>query len=333
MVLKGVSLCCYTACCLDSSCPITFVQWCSTAVLVAFCLYLGCLEDILLGSMVNSPLLHSMGISPLSMGISLGCWGSLGLSVCQLLGSVFLGLDLSSHASLAHHESFSLSMAGFLSETKLKASFSAMSQFAALALTQSSKVLGEIIILFVYSMVLKEVALLTSYSISWKETFFLPDLPMVLKEVSLLTYGLEKKSLYLWSLTVSLTLLVLSFSLVTLMPSTPRVLKGVDLYCSFLPYVLAGVLKGVSVHVHIAMVLKELDGWSWKDLDATLWFLCDIFPSISKQGSWKESLELVFVLFSTIDLETFLHNTWMRPSLELAACPTMISLHVLVSTT
>ena len=25
---------------------------------------------------------------------------------------------------------------------------------------------------------------------------------------------------------------------------------------------LAGVLKGVSVHVHIAMVLKELDGWS-----------------------------------------------------------------------
>ena len=84
-------------------------------------------------------------------------------------------------------------MAGFLSETKLKASFSAMSQFAALALTQSSKVLEEIIMLFVYSMVLKEVALLTSYSISWKEAFFLPDLPMVLKEVSLplyLTYGL-----------------------------------------------------------------------------------------------------------------------------------------------
>ena len=33
-VLKGVSLCCYTACCLDSSCPICFIWWC-TAVLVA----------------------------------------------------------------------------------------------------------------------------------------------------------------------------------------------------------------------------------------------------------------------------------------------------------
>ena len=35
------------------------------------------------------------------------------------------------------------------------------------------------------SMVLKEGALLTSCSVSWEETFFLPDLPMVLKEVSL----------------------------------------------------------------------------------------------------------------------------------------------------
>ena len=33
-------------------------------------------------------------------------------------------------------------------------------------------------------MVLKEVALMTSCSVSWKETFFLPDLPMVLKNVS-----------------------------------------------------------------------------------------------------------------------------------------------------
>ena len=177
-------------------------------------------------------------------------------------------------------------------------------------------------------MVLKEVefALLTSCSVSWKETFFLPDLPMVLKEVSMPLL-----------LTVSLTLLALSFSMMTLMPSTLMVLKGVDfcLFCFLLPCVsLAGVLKGVLVHVHIARVLKELDGWSWKDLDAILWFFSDALPSIFKQGSWKESLEPVFVLFSVAetDLETFLHNTWMRPSLVLAACPTMISLHVLVST-
>ena len=44
---------------------------------------LGCL--VLMGSMVDSPLLHSMGISPLSMGVSLGCWGLLGsLSACCL---------------------------------------------------------------------------------------------------------------------------------------------------------------------------------------------------------------------------------------------------------
>ena len=90
------------------------------------CLCLGCTGDILLGSMANSLLLYSMGISPLSMGFSLGCWvlissmvdspllhsmgdfssvfhGCLpgllvvtGLSVHWLLGSVLLlGLDLS----------------------------------------------------------------------------------------------------------------------------------------------------------------------------------------------------------------------------------------------
>ena len=133
-------------------------------------------------------------------------------------------------------------------------------------------------------MVLKEieVALLISCFMSWKETFFLPDLPMVLKEVSLSVI-----------LTVSLTLLALSFSLMTLMLSTLMVLKGVNfcLSCSLLPHVsLAGVLKGVSVHVHVAMVLKELDVWSWKDLDASLWFLCGVLPSIFKQESWNESL-------------------------------------------
>ena len=39
--------------------------------------------------------------------------------------------------------------------------------------------------------------------------------------------------------------------LMTHVPSTPRVLKGVNLcpFCSFLPHVWAGVLKGVSVHI------------------------------------------------------------------------------------
>ena len=209
----------------------------------------------------------------------MGYWG---LSVHWQLDSVLLGLDLSGCVGLACCESFSLSTADFLSEMKLKASFSAVSQFAVLALTQSSKVLKEIDLLFVFSMVLKEGALLTSCSMSWKVTFYLPDLPMVLKAVSLPLF-----------LTMSLTLLALSFYLMTIMSSTPGVLKGVDmcLSCSLLshvlagvlkgvtvhfplmtlmpstlrvlPYVsLAGVLKGVSVHVHIAMVLKELDGWS-----------------------------------------------------------------------
>ena len=131
------------------------------------CLCLGCTGDILLGSMVNSPLLcsigisslsmgvslgcwvlkgsmvhspllHSMGISPLSMGVSLGSWWSLGLSVRWLLSSVLLRLGLSGHVSFARHESFSPSMADFFSEMKLKASFSSMSQFAVLALTQPS---------------------------------------------------------------------------------------------------------------------------------------------------------------------------------------------------
>ena len=314
---------------------------------------LGCW--VLMGSMVDSPLLGSMGISPLSMGVCLGCWGSPGLSVCWLLGSVLLALDLFHCAGLAHCESFSLSMADFLSEMKLKASFNAMSQFTVLALIQSSKVLKGIDLLFVSTMVLKEGILLTSYPVSWKETFFLPDLPMVQKEIFLPLF-----------LTVSLTLLASSFSLMTLMlsitgvfigtnlrlfcsflpcvlagvlkgvsvhaflmthmPSTPRVLKGINvylfclflshvwagvlkgfsvhvspmtlmpstsrvlkvinLYCSLLPCVfLAGVLKGVSVHIHIAMVLKELGGWSWKDFDATLWFLHCVLPSIFKQWS------------------------------------------------
>ena len=145
-----------------------------------------------------------------------GWLGFTGLSVCWLLGSVWLGLVLSSGVGLDCGESFSPSRADFFSKMKLKASFSAMSHFAVLALTQSSKVLKEVHWLFVSSMVLKETllvpllsmvlkgtclvpllsmvlnemllvpflpmvlkegALLTSCSVSWKETFFLPDLP------------------------------------------------------------------------------------------------------------------------------------------------------------
>ena len=177
-----------------------------------FCLCLGCMGDVLLSSMVDSPLLHSMVISPLStgvslvcwvligsmvdfpflcsmgmsllsMGVSLGWWLSLELSVCWLPGSVLLVVSLSPSPP---------SMANFFSETKLKASFGAVSQFAVLALTQLSKVLKEIDLLFVVSMVLKEtclvallskvlkeieIALLTSCSVPWRETFFLPTYP------------------------------------------------------------------------------------------------------------------------------------------------------------
>ena len=95
-------------------------------------------------------------------------------------------------------------------------------------------------------------------------------------------WGLERS----WHVSVSLSctsciswvlkgVLVLN-SLMTCMPSTVIVLKGVGFCHSFLPFVFFGVLKGVWVHVHVAMVLKELGGWSWQDFDTTLWFLCDV---------------------------------------------------------
>ena len=81
-------------------------------------------------------------------------------------------------------------------------------------------VLKESLLMLPLLEVLKDVkvALLTLCTMPWKKTFSLLDLPMVLKEVSLLLF-----------LTESLTLLALSFSLMTLMPSTLMVLKGVDL--------------------------------------------------------------------------------------------------------
>ena len=56
-----------------------------------FCLCLGCMGDILMGSMMNSSLLCSMGISPLSVGVSLGCMvfmGSMVDSLCASWGSL-----------------------------------------------------------------------------------------------------------------------------------------------------------------------------------------------------------------------------------------------------
>ena len=286
MVLKGVSLCCYIACCLDSGCPICVV-W---DVLL---LYLQLFPSALAawGTLSWASWWTLLFCAP---WWSLLCpwgspWAAEGHWGCPLAAWLWVaGVGSLRLCRSCHHESFSLSMAGFSSEMKLKAYFSAMSQFTVLALTQLSKVLKGINLLFVSSMVLKEtclvsllsmvlkeieVALLTSCSVSWKETFFLPDLPMVLKEVSL-------------PLLLTMSLAVLA-SLMTLMLSTPRVLEGVDLClsCFLLPHVsLAGVLKGVSVHMHIAMVLKELDGWSWKDLDVTLWFCSDVLPSIFKNG-------------------------------------------------
>ena len=113
-----------------------------------------------------------------------GWLGVTGLLVCQLLGSLWLGLDLASGAGLACGEFFSLSRADFFPEMKLEASFSAMSHFAVLALIHSSKVLKGIILLFVSSVVLKETLLVPLLSMVLKETLLVPHLSMVLKEVA-----------------------------------------------------------------------------------------------------------------------------------------------------
>ena len=120
MVLKRVSLCWYTTCCLDFGCTIHAVQWCCNAVLVAFLplpwLHGGHspgLHDELSSSVLHGDLscvhgglpwllgshwLHGrLSSSALLRDLSSvhgglpGLLGSLGLSVCQLLGSVLLG--------------------------------------------------------------------------------------------------------------------------------------------------------------------------------------------------------------------------------------------------
>ena len=64
-----------------------------------------------------------------------------------------------------------------------------------------------------------------------------------------------------------------------------------------LPVSWSRVLKGCSDYVCLAMALKEVDEWSWRDSDLLLCFLCGGLPSIFKLWSWKGFLELVFTLF------------------------------------
>ena len=118
---------------------ICIVCWCSTAV------HCG-LPGLLASNLAPSWTLFFCilwWISPLSMwGSPWAAEGHWGCLSAWLLGSVLLRLGLSSCAGLAHVVSPSLlSMADFFSETKLKASFSVVSQFAVLTLTQLSKVL------------------------------------------------------------------------------------------------------------------------------------------------------------------------------------------------
>ena len=106
-------------------------------------------------------------------------------------------------------------------------------------------------------MVLKEVevTLLTSGSMSWKETFFLPDLPMVLKEVSL--------PLFIDCVFDSIGIILFSDYSYAIYTNGVKRSQLVPVLLSPASCVsLAGVLKGVLVHVHIAMLLKELHGWS-----------------------------------------------------------------------
>ena len=86
-----------------------------------------------------------------------------------------------------------------------------------------------------------------------------------------LAHGLEASLLLIFTMPLTLlTLSSFSFSLMTCMPCTLMVLKEANLFlcCSFLPHAfftvcvsLAGVLKRVLVHVHLAVILKELDEW------------------------------------------------------------------------
>ena len=102
---------------------------------------------------------------------------------------------------------------------------------------------------------------------------------------------------------------------------------------------LAGVLKGTSVHVYLSIVMKELNEGSWNDSDSALCFLCGVLLfnlfNLFNLWSWKEPLELLVSLFSIAktDLEMSLQSTHTRLNLVLAGMSMMISLGIHVSTT
>ena len=176
------------------------------------------------------------------------------------------------------------------------------------------------------SMVLKGVALLTSCSMSWKETFFLPDLPMVLKEVTMplfLTYHwlCWHYPFLWWSYAIYTNGLEKSW-LVSVLLSPASCIFGWGLERS-----LSACTHSHGLERSGWMVLKGLRCNSL----VPQWYFAIYF----RQWFWKESLELVFVLFSIAEteFESFLHNTHMRPNLVLAACPMTISFGVLASTT
>ena len=212
--------------------------------------------------------------------------------------------SLLSCTCLACCESFSPSTADFLSEMKLKLSFSAMSQCAVLALTQSSKVLKEIDSLCVsLTGVLKEFALLTLCSLSWNENL-----------VPVQTYpGSWKKSFLPLLLTVSLTLLASSFPLVTHMPFITGVLKWVNcvsvLLVSFL-YVGWGLersfcacfpddsyaiyTKGLEMSQLMSVVLISTSGVSWGlERSLSVRFSSDSY-AIYIKGLERESTSIAF---------------------------------------
>ena len=229
----------------------------------------------------------------------------------------------------------------------------------------SSMVLKETLLVQLLSVVLKEGGLLTWCSVSWKETFF----------PARLTWGLERSlSASIFDhIFDSVGIVLFSNDAYAIYTRGLERSQLVSVFLSFAFMCSAGVLKGVSVHVSLmtyAVYTKGLEiswlvllppalcmfGWDLErslgacacshGLERTGWMVlkglwCNslvplwCFAIYFKQRSWKESLELIFVLFSIAetDLETFLHKTWTKSNLEQAACQTMISLHVLVSTT
>ena len=331
-----------------------------------------------------------MEISSLSMGDVLDIWGSLLLLVCQLLG---WGRILSVHLLLL------VSPPSIFSEMKLETSFSTVSHYIFLALTQSSKVLKLtlLVLCFTYGILKGIKFVLTFPTVSWEAIFFIPDLPMVLKEVCLLLFLTKSLSrtctrvLKGVNFCLHCSLLprvpwtgvlkwvsTLSFSLLARIPFIWRVLKwvsnsvaksscGVSVDCSSCWVCLADLwpeMTKLSSLLSVPSIYEGLERGSWKEL--ILSSLCSFQHEGLERGSWNESnlhpfcphelllcsdlllghlqgtLPSIFVIlvrllgFASVAVTVFaifLHITFIRPNLTLTGCPTMISLHVGVSTT